>query len=63
MAAKVMLWVSEQRLDDQANTIHRNSWVTEFEIEKLEKKITGSDCVIVEEARSIESLACTTLLF
>ena len=38
---------TEQRLVDQANTIHRNSWMTEFEIEELERKVTGSDSVIV----------------
>ena len=51
-----MLWVSEQRLVDQANTIRGNSWMTELEIEELEKKVTGSDSVIVEEARSVEAL-------
>ena len=25
---KSLFWVSEQRLVDQANTIHRNSWMT-----------------------------------
>ena len=30
---KSMSWVSEERLVDQANTIRRNSWVTELEIE------------------------------
>ena len=49
---KSMFWVSEQRLVDQANTIRRNSW----EIEELEWKVTGSDSVIVEEARSVEAL-------
>ena len=34
---KGMFWVSEQRLVDQANTIHRNSWMTELEIEELER--------------------------
>ena len=53
---KGMFWVSEQRLVDQANTIRRNSWMTELEIEELERKVTGSDSVIVEEARSIEAL-------
>ena len=53
---KGMYWVSEQRLVDQANTIHRNSWMTELEIEELERKVTGSDSVIVEEARTIEAL-------
>ena len=54
MAAKGMFWVSEQRLVDQANTIRRNSWMTELEIEELETKVTV--CVIVEEARSVEAL-------
>ena len=53
---KDMFWVSEQRLVDLANAIHRNSWMTELEIEKLERKVTGSDSVIVEETRSVEAL-------
>ena len=53
---KGMFWVSEQRLVDQANTIRRNSWMTELEIEELERKVTGSDSVIVAEARSVEAL-------
>ena len=53
---KGMFWVSEQRLVDQANTIRRNSWMTELEIEELERKVTGSNSVIVEEARSVEAL-------
>ena len=53
---KGMFWVSEQRLVDQANTIRRNSWMTELEIEELERKVTGSDSVIVKEARSVEAL-------
>ena len=32
-----MLWVSEQRLVDKANAIHRNSWMTELETEKLDE--------------------------
>ena len=51
-----MFWVSEQRLVDQANIICRNSWMTELEIEELERKVTGSDSVIVEEARRVEAL-------
>ena len=51
-----MFWVSEQRLVDQANTIRRNSWMTELEIEELERKVTGSNSVIVEEARIVEAL-------
>ena len=49
-----MFWVSEQRLVDQANTIRRNRWMAE--LEELERKVTGSDSVIVEEARSVEAL-------
>ena len=51
-----MFWVSEQRLVDQANTIRRNSWMTELEIEELERKVTGSDSVIVAEVTSVEAL-------
>ena len=51
-----MFWVSEQRLVDQANIICRNSWMTELEIEELERKVTMSDSVIVEEARSADAL-------
>ena len=51
-----MFWVSEQRLVDQANTIRRNSWMTELEIEELERKVIGSDSVIAAEARSSEAL-------
>ena len=53
---KGMLWVSEQRLVDQANTICRNSWMTELEIEELETKVTRRDSVTVEEPRSVEAL-------
>ena len=52
---KGMFWVPEQRLVDQANIIHRNSWMTELEIEELERKVIGSDSVIVAEARSVEA--------
>ena len=51
-----MFWVSEQRLVDQVNTIRGNSWMTELEIEELERKVTGKDNVIVEEARNVETL-------
>ena len=53
---KGMFWVSEQRLVDQANTIRRNSWMTELEIEELERKVTGSDSVIAAEARSSDQV-------
>ena len=52
---KGIFWVSEERLIDQANTIRRNSWMTELEIQELERKVTGSDSIIVEEA-SVEAL-------
>ena len=51
-----MLWVSEQRLVDQAKTIRRNSWMTELEIEQLQTKVTGGDSVIPAEARRVEAL-------
>ena len=45
----LILWQrSEQRLVDQENAIGRNSWMTELEIEELERKVTGSNSVIVE---------------
>ena len=53
---KGMFRVSEQRLVDQANTIRRNSWMTKLEMEELEREVTGSDSVIVEETRSVETL-------
>ena len=53
---KGMFWVSEQRLVDQANAIRRNSWMTDVEIEELERKATGSDSVIAEQVRSVEAL-------
>ena len=52
-----MFWVSEHGLVDQANTIRRNNWMTELEREELERKVTGSDSVIVREARSVEALS------
>ena len=52
---KRKFWISEQRLVDQANTIRRNSWMTELEIEELARKVTGSDIVIVEETISVEA--------
>ena len=54
---KGMFWVSEQRLVDPANTICWNSRMTELEIEKLERKETGSDSVIVAQTRIVEALS------
>ena len=53
---KGMFWISEQRLVDQANTICRNSWISELQIEELKRKVTGSDSIILEEGRSVEAL-------
>ena len=54
---KGMFWVSEQRLVDKAYTVRRNNCMTELEMEELERKVTGSDDVIVEEARSVKTLS------
>ena len=40
---KGMFWVSEQELVDQANTIRRTSWMTELEIEELERNLAEND--------------------
>ena len=53
---KDMFWVSEQILNDQENATCRNSWMTKLEIEELNRKVTGSDSVTVEEAKSVEAL-------
>ena len=36
---KGVFWVSEQRLVEHANTICRNSWMTELEIEEQERNL------------------------
>ena len=46
---KGMFWASEQRLVDQANTICRNSWMTELEIEGLKKNLGENDSYKKEE--------------
>ena len=40
---KSMFWVLEQRLVGQANTIRRNSWMTELGIEKLERNLAENE--------------------
>ena len=50
---KGMFWVSEERLVDQANTIRRNSWVTELEIEEQETKLAENSSY-KEEERSVD---------
>ena len=57
MAAKGYVLHIRKRLVDQANAVRRNNWMTELEIEELERKVTGSDSVIVEDERSVEALA------
>ena len=51
-----IFWVSEQRLVDQGNAIRRISWMTELEIEELERKVIGSDSVVAAQARSSEAM-------
>ena len=46
---KGIFWVSEQRLVDQANTICRNSWMMELEIEELERHLAENDSYKEEE--------------
>ena len=53
---KGMFWVSEKRLFDEASTIRRNIWMTDLEIEELERKVTRSDRVIEDKAKSTEAL-------
>ena len=47
-----MFWVSEQRVVDQVNTISRNSWMTELEIEELKRNLAEHDSYKEEEERS-----------
>ena len=56
---KGMFWVSAQRLIDQANTIDRNSWITELEIEELERNLPENDSY-KEEERSADD-TCSNL--
>ena len=52
---KGIFWVSEQRLVDQANTIRRNSWMTELEIKELEKNFVENNSY-KEEERSADDI-------
>ena len=47
-----MFWVSKQRLVDQANTIRGNSWMTELEIDKLERNLAENYSYKEEERRA-----------
>ena len=40
---KGMFCVSEQRLVDQVDIIHKNSWMIELEIEELERNLADND--------------------
>ena len=44
-----MFWVSAQRLVDQTNTISRNNWITELEIDELERTLAENDSYKEEE--------------
>ena len=44
-----MFWVSERRLVDLANTIYRNSWMTDLEIEQMERNLAENDSCKEEE--------------
>ena len=46
---KDMFWVSEPRLVYQANTFRRNSWMTELEIEEMERNLAEDDSYKDEE--------------
>ena len=46
---KGMFWVSEQRLVDQANTIHKDSCTTELEIEEMERNLAENDSYMEKE--------------
>ena len=52
---KGMFWLSEHRLVDQPNTI----WMTELEIEEPERKVTGSDSIIVQKRQEVLRLCLT----
>ena len=51
-----MFCVSEQRPVDQANTIRRNSWLTELEIEEMERKLAENDSYKEEEVLMIQAV-------
>ena len=45
-ATGYVLGIRTKIIVDETNTIHRNSWMTELEIEELERKVTWSDSAI-----------------
>ena len=50
-----MFWASEQRLVDLVNTIRRNSWMTELEIEELERNLAENESYKEEERKADNS--------
>ena len=56
---KGMFWVSLQRPVEQTNTIRRNTWLTELEIEQLERNLAENDSY-KEEERSADD-TCSNL--
>ena len=50
-----LFWISEQRLVDQASTIRRSRWMTELEIEELERNLAEND-IYKEEERSADDV-------
>ena len=53
-----MLWVSEQRLVDKANAIHRNSWMTELETEKLDE--TQLKMIVIRKKKEVLMIQVVT---
>ena len=53
---KGIFWVSEQKLVDQENATRRSSWMTELEIEELERNFAENDSY-KEEERSADDTA------
>ena len=45
-----MFWESEKTLVDQANTIRKNSWMAELELEEMERNLAGNDSYKEEES-------------
>ena len=48
----IMFWVSKQRLVDQANTICRNGWMPDSEIEEMERNLAKNGSYKKEERGS-----------
>ena len=55
---KCTFWVSQEKLVDEANIIHKNSCMTELEIEELERNLAEND-TCKEKERSAMMLVKT----